>query len=129
MLAIDTNVVVRYLTGDHPHHSAKAKALIERESVFVALTVLLETEWVLRSVYGVPSERVSKELAAFCGLANVSVERPAMAAKALAWAEHGMDLADALHLAGAEGCDDFVTFDRDFAKRANALGGIAARTP
>ena len=52
MLAIDTNVIVRYLTGDHPQQARKARTLIESEHVFVCTTVLLETEWVLRSVYG-----------------------------------------------------------------------------
>ena len=51
MLAIDTNIVVRYLTADHPEQSPKAKWLIDGEEVFVCTTVLLETEWVLRSVY------------------------------------------------------------------------------
>ena len=48
MDAIDTNVIVRYLTGDHPRQSAKARSLIETRPVHVATTVLLETEWVLR---------------------------------------------------------------------------------
>ena len=51
MLAFDTNIIVRYLTGDHPQQSRKAKALIDSEHIFVCTTVLLETEWVLRSVY------------------------------------------------------------------------------
>lgn len=122
MLAIDTNVVVRYLTGDHPRQSAKARAVIDHEDVFVATTVLLETEWVLRSVYGFLPDRLAASLTAFAGLPNVTLEKPTSAAKALAWARQGMDLADALHLAGAEGCEAFVTFDRDFAKHANAVG-------
>jgi hypothetical protein len=35
MLAIDANVVVRYLADDHPIQSARARALIERKNVFV----------------------------------------------------------------------------------------------
>jgi predicted nucleic acid-binding protein len=41
----------------------------------------------------------------------------------------GVDFADGLHLAKAEGCDVFVSFDEAFAKAANALGGIKVRTP
>lgn len=33
MLAIDTNLIVRYLTGDDPEHSARAKALIEHAAL------------------------------------------------------------------------------------------------
>ena len=43
MLAVDTNLIVRYLTGDHPGQSAKARAVIEGEDVFVSTTVLLAT--------------------------------------------------------------------------------------
>ena len=42
MLAIDTNVIVRYLTADHPEQSRKARALINSEDVFVCTTELLE---------------------------------------------------------------------------------------
>jgi predicted nucleic acid-binding protein len=33
MLAIDTNVVVRYLAGDHPEALRKARALIDSEDI------------------------------------------------------------------------------------------------
>jgi predicted nucleic-acid-binding protein len=36
VLAIDTNVVVRLLAGDHPDQSARARALIERHRVLAA---------------------------------------------------------------------------------------------
>jgi predicted nucleic-acid-binding protein len=127
MLAIDTNVVVRYLAADHPEQSRKAKALIDSEEVFVSATVLLESEWVLRSVYGFSPTEASKALAAFAGLPNVTMEDAALAAKALGWAARGMDFADALHLVKAQGCDAFVSFDRRFAKVAKALSDIEVR--
>ena len=52
MRAIDTNVVVRYLTGDDPVQAPKARAAVDAGPVFASTTVLLESEWVLRSVYG-----------------------------------------------------------------------------
>jgi predicted nucleic acid-binding protein len=129
MLAIDTNLIVRYLTGDHPEQSAAAKALIGSEDVFVCTTVLLETEWVLRSVYGYAPAQLAKVLAAFAGLPGVSLEDPVLADKALDWAGRGMDFADALHLAKAEGFDAFVTFDQRFAAVANVLSQLKVRTP
>jgi predicted nucleic acid-binding protein len=129
MLAIDTNVIVRYLTGDHPRQSAKARALIDGNDVFVCTTVLLETEWVLRSVYGHASARLASALAAFAGLARVKLEDPALIAKALSWMEKGMDFADALHLLKAEGCEAFLSFDQSFAKAANTLSELEVRAP
>jgi predicted nucleic-acid-binding protein len=52
MLAVDTNVMVRYLTGDDAEQFAKASALIRDEDIYVGTTVLLETEWVLRRGIG-----------------------------------------------------------------------------
>ncbi len=128
MLAIDTNIVVRYLTADHPEQSPKAKVLIESEDVFVCTTVLLETEWVLRSVYGFTAVQIAKSLAGFAGLPHVTLEDAALAAKALDWTLKGMDFADALHLAMARECDGFVSFDRRLVRAAKGLSGIEART-
>jgi len=52
MLAVDTNVIVRYLTRDDAAQFAKADALVKNNDVYVCTTVLLETEWVLRRGYG-----------------------------------------------------------------------------
>jgi predicted nucleic acid-binding protein len=101
MLAIDTNLIVRYLTGDHPEEAAKAKDLIDGEDVFVGATVLLETEWVLRSVYRHEPMQLAQALTAFARLPRVTLENPILAAKALDWMRSGMDFADALHLAAA----------------------------
>ena len=129
MLAIDTNLIVRYLTGDHPQQSAKARALIDGNDVFVATTVLLETEWVLRSVYDYKNAELAKALAEFAGLPRVTLEDAPLAAKALDWMAEGLDFADALHLIKAQGCDAFVSFDQNFAKAANALSDVKVRTP
>jgi predicted nucleic acid-binding protein len=129
MLAIDTNVIVRYLTGDHPQQSRKAKALIDSQHVFVSTTVLLETEWVLRSVYGFTPLKVAKAISAFAGLSGVILEDPAIVARALGWTVRGMDFADALHLAKAQGLEAFVSFDRRLASAAKKLGGVKVQAP
>jgi predicted nucleic-acid-binding protein len=129
MLAIDTNLIVRYLVGDDPGQAARARRLIDNNEVFVCITVLLESEWVLRSVYGFSAAQCAGALSDFAGLQRVSLEDAAAAAKALAWMRQGVDFADGLHLAKAEACEAFISFDRDLAKAANALGGIKVRAP
>jgi predicted nucleic-acid-binding protein len=129
MLAVDTNVIIRYLTGDDAEQFAKARALIRDEDVYVCTTVLLETEWVLRRGYRFSRERVAAALAAFAGLPRVTLEDPALTAKALDWMRHGMDFADALHLAQAQGCEAFVSFDQRFAAVANPLSEVKVRAP
>lgn len=129
MFAIDTNVVVRFLTQDDPEQWAKANALIAREALFVSLTVMLEAEWVLRSVYHFSAARVARALAAFGGLPNVAVQNAPALATALVWAEQGMDFADALHLAQAAECEAFVTFDGRLSKAAKRAGAMKTREP
>ena len=122
MLAIDTNLIVRYLTGDHPKQSPRARALIDGQSVFAAVTVMLEVEWVLRSTYEYRATEVARALRSFAGLPTVTVEDEAVVATALDLAEKGMDFADALHLGKSNHCEGFVTFDRKFVRAARAAG-------
>ena len=63
MLGLDTNVLVRYLVRDDEVQFEKARKLIKREvaagrGVFVSHLVVLETEWVLRSRYGLRAELI-----------------------------------------------------------------------
>jgi predicted nucleic-acid-binding protein len=51
VIAIDTNVLVRFLVDDDKTQAGIAEALIRANEIFLSRTVLLETEWVLRSVY------------------------------------------------------------------------------
>ena len=129
MLAIDTNVIIRYLTRDDAEQFAKANALIGHEDVYVCTTVLLETEWVLRRGYRFSRDQIIAALTAFAGLPRVTLEDPALAAKALDLAQRGLDFADALHLAKAEGSEAFVSFDQRLAAAANALSEVKVRTP
>ena len=124
MQAIDTNVVVRYLTGDDPEQAAKARDVIDTGGVFVSTTVLLECEWVLRSVYGLSGDDVAAAMKAFSGLPGVTVESPYLLREALDRAEKGMDFADALHLGAAAHCETMLTFERSFIRTA---GGASPR--
>jgi predicted nucleic-acid-binding protein len=129
MLAVDTNVIIRYLTRDDADQFAKANALIGAEDVYVCTTVLLETEWVVRRGYRFRRDRVIAALTAFAGLPRVTLEDPVLAAKALDWARSGLDFAYALHLAKGEGCEAFVTFDQRLAAVANPLNDVTVRAP
>jgi predicted nucleic-acid-binding protein len=129
VLAVDTNIIVRYLTADHPEQFAKASALIRGEDVYVCTTVLLETEWVLRRGYRFSRDQIIAALTALAGLPRVTLDDPTLAAKALEWLRRGMDFANALHLAKTEGCEAFVSFDQRFAAVANALSEVKVRAP
>ncbi len=122
MLAIDTNIIVRYLTNDHPKQSPRARDLVNGQAVFIPVTVILELEWVLRSAYGYQPVDVVRAIRLFAGLPTVTVEDEAIVATALDLSERGMDFADALHLAKAARCDAMASFDRRFVKAAKGAG-------
>lgn len=126
MRAADTNRVVRYITRDDPRQAAIAGRIIGAESIWLAKTVLLESEWVLRGVYGFAEADVLTALRALMGLPNVQVEDAEAVAAALAWSQSGMDFADALHAASAGPAKRFVTFDADLVKKGRKLGVAAA---
>lgn len=122
MLAIDTNLVVRYLTGDHPRQSMRARKLIDAGGIYVGITVMLEAEWVLRGVYEYQPGDVCRALRAFAGLPGIAIEDDSLVATALDRVERGMDFADALHVGKADHCEAMLTFDRKFIKAAKAFG-------
>ncbi len=128
MRAVDTNVVVRFLTGDDPRQAARARAIIGHEHVFIPRTVILETEWVLRAVYDLPPDRIISALRALAGLPGIAVEDAPLVARALDWAEADLNFADALHLAAAADCAAFLTFDKRLARSAPP-GGPSVTSP
>lgn len=129
MRAIDTNVIVRFLTADDPKQAQAARKVIEVGEIFIGTTVTLETEWVLRAGYRFSSPEIAAALRGLGGLAGVTLEEPAAVAQALDWMGEGMDFADALHLARSGHCSAFVTFDRKLAKSAKGLGAIPVEAP
>ncbi len=124
MLAVDTNVIVRIVTNDDPEQARRAVALFERERIFIAKTVLLEVEWVLRFSYQLPREVIAPTLRKVIGLPPVAVEDPDEVFIALDGYEQGLDFADALHLASSGSADGFATFDQKRVKRAGTLQAI-----
>jgi predicted nucleic-acid-binding protein len=129
MLAIDTNIVVRFLTADDPKQSRRALELVRDAHVWIAKTVLLETEWVLRSLYGFQVEEVAAAFRDLMGLPTVHVEDVSAVQQALGWFAAGLDFANALHLASHDRAEGFATFDNNFRKRASRLTTVTIRVP
>lgn len=129
--AVDTNVIVRVLTADDPDQALAARHLVISNDIWVSCTVLIETAWVLRHSYGYRGTKLISALRGFLTLPTVTVETADICFTALDWAEAGLDLADALHLAKAVGaeCNQFVTFDAKFRQRAQSLVPIEITSP
>ncbi len=122
MIAVDTNVLVRLLTGDEPKQEAAARSLFASEPIWIAKTVLLETAWVLHSLYGFEENAIHDAFTKLLGLKNVHAEDESSVAAALALTTHGIELADAMHLSSRPPESVFVSFDKSFVQRARRAG-------
>lgn len=118
MIAVDTNVLIRFLVKDDEKQAQRARRLVEEEHIFVPKTVLLETEWVLRYTYEFGREAVAEALGKVCGLPEVTIEDTPAVRQALAWHQEGFDFADALHLATSRQAERFYSFDQELVRRA-----------
>ena len=118
MAALDTNVVVRLITGDDPRQTAQAKKLLEKEPCSIAPSVLMECEWVLRAAYGMDATRIATLFRQLLALGPITAQSPALIERVLDAFEAGMDFADALHALQTPEGESFVTFDAALVKRA-----------
>jgi predicted nucleic-acid-binding protein len=122
-IAVDTNVLVRYLTWDDEAEAVAAEAVIERAEEIVASTIVLcELVWVLRRAYRYGRGEIADALRTVIEGRNVECDRPAVEA-GLAMLESGGDFADGvvLHEAVRNRCRRIATFDRDFAGRLGTM--------
>ena len=128
MAALDTNVLVRWLTDDDAKQSVIVARLFELaiekdERLFVPATVILETEWVLRSRYRFDKPLVTAALDALLGVTELEFQtEPALEQALWLFKQAGApDFADCLHVAlvSQAGLGPLLTFD----ERAGKLDG------
>lgn len=129
MIALDTNILVRYLLNDSPAQASAAEKLLNgTEPCTAPITVFLELVWVLESC-DCDRLEIAKSIRLLCGMDNFKPQNLDILAYALHWYEGGMDFGDALHLAMSAKESGFKTFDKAFAKIAknvNAFPDVSA---
>ena len=120
MIAFDTNLLVRIAVNDDLKQAELAEQLLDLNEVFVSRTVLLETEWVLRSVYKKSRTEIAKYFENALMTKNFMMENSIEVSYALEWYKLGADFADAMHLCV---CGESVlhTFDIELCKVAHNL--------
>lgn len=121
MIAFDTNLLVRIAVNDDQQQAEVAEQLLVSNEVFVSRTVLLEAEWVLRSVYKLPRSDIADFFEQAMLTENFIMENALEVEQALAWYRLGADFADAIHLCICGG-NTLHTFDAAFCKAAKKLG-------
>jgi predicted nucleic-acid-binding protein len=101
---IDTNILVRHLTGDPSEQAARAtKFLAEADELLLVDLVVAEVVYVLESFYEVPRERVAELVRAIIAFPAIVVLDPAMLLRALeVYETDRLDFAEAYLVAQAE---------------------------
>lgn len=129
-LAVDTNIVARALTNDGSNQSQKASECFRDNEIFIADTVMLETERLLRSRLKVSRPQIQQLFSVLLSWPNVQfADRERIVGSVVAHAK-GVDFADALHVLTSRGCDAMLTYDDDFVRRSERIpDGIPVRFP
>jgi predicted nucleic-acid-binding protein len=124
LIGLDTNVLVRLLTGDDAAQRLAAKVYIDLhcspdDPAFLNWVVLIETVRVLESVYAYSRDQIADAINALLRLDVVTTNDPELVRAALKEYRGGADFADALIAKGnaAKGCTITITFDKKAARR------------
>ena len=125
MRAVDTNVLIRALTGDDPVQSPAARAFIrDNGPVWVSHVVLVETIWALDSVYACGKPQVVKALNRIFDNKDLALEEPAVVRAALALyqskARVGFSDCVVLERARSAGHLPLATFDKALGRAEGA---------
>ncbi len=126
MRFLDANILLRYLTRDHPDHSERAYAFlqrVERGEIEATITeaVLAEVVHVLSSktLYNFPRTEIQERLVALLTLKGMRLRAKGTYLRAFeVYVTTNLDFVDALLVAQVEQTKDatLVSFDRDYNK-------------
>jgi predicted nucleic-acid-binding protein len=120
MIGLDSNILVRYLTGDDPIQSAKAAEIMERRLTesspgFVSVVAMAEIVWVLDRAYDVAPGEIAMAIERMLQSDVLVVEHEQEVFTAMIAFQEGRGaFADALiaNLGARAGCSHTLTFDR-----------------
>lgn len=126
MKALDTNVLIRFLTKDDEQQAETIYRLFKqaesgKEEFWVSLLVVLETLWVMESVYEIPRQEILDAINELLLMPILKFEaKSAIRDLVASGRESDLDLSDILiaHSAKFSGCECVLTFD----KRASNFG-------
>ena len=112
---VDTNILIRHLTGDPPDMAARATRYLESASqLLLADLIVAETIYVLESFYKAPRGQVAEAMRSLIAFESITTVDPALLLRAIEVYEvDRLDFAEAYLVANAEstGLTRIVSFD------------------
>ncbi len=113
---VDTNVLIRHLTGDPPTMARRSSAYLQAErELFLADLIVAETVYVLESFYQTPRTRVAQVIRSLLEFKSIIVvDRDLLLRAAEVYETDRLDFAEAYLIACAEstGVERIASFDR-----------------
>ncbi len=123
MIALDTNVLVRYLVRDDARQAEAARALLEPLTAerpgYVCREVAVELVWVLERAYGLARDQIATILEELVATEELVVEDADDVARAASgYRAAGVGFSDLMILAAAKrsGAHPLYTFDQKAAR-------------
>jgi predicted nucleic-acid-binding protein len=127
MTALDTNILIRFLTRDDDAQFQKVLRMLNRKRVvfLVCDLVLAETDWVLRSLYDWTGDEVADAFSRLTTIHNLAFESESRLRSSLKALREGADLADELIVRNCRdlGAKAFATFDKGIVRRHHPFAG------
>lgn len=112
---VDTNILIRHLTGDPPDMAARATRYLESApQLLLADLIVAETVYVLESFYKAPRGQVAEAMRSLIAFDSITTVDPALLLRAIEVYEvDRLDFAEAYLVANAEstGVNRIASFD------------------
>ena len=128
MIALDTNVLVRYLVDDDPRQAEASRALLaeltSKRPGFVCREVAVELAWVLDRAYGFSRDAIATVFEALVATEELHIEVAEDVVRAAdGYRRGGADFSDRMIAAAARrsGADTLYTFDQRAARLRDAV--------
>ena len=121
MNAIDTNILIRYLTQDDVKQGEAAQKIIEDGApVFLTHIVFIEAVWVLTASYGLDRRTITKVLHELTSSGFFIIDKSHMISRALQDYQKGFDFADMVigYCGESKACNTTYTFDKKASSHA-----------
>jgi predicted nucleic-acid-binding protein len=123
MIAFDTNAIIRMLIEDDEHQAKIIRELVVQvegnsDQIIILSEVLIETVWVLESVYHCTRDEIARFLEAILGSSTFAFDNPSVIRTSISQFKRGGDFANFVIINQAKrlGAKKLISFDRKLQK-------------
>ena len=119
---VDTNVILRYLLGDHPEFSPRADAFFQNvyegvKKAQILDVVIVECVYVMEKYYGIPKAEITARLSGILNFQGiVNIDKSQVLSALLKYEATNTDIVDCILAAASTESRPVISFDGDMKK-------------